>query len=147
MSTEHKTFFEFHTNGKCFFITHDGYLISNYYVVKDATKVRLLTGVGLIDVEVVHYKPEKFEPPHVGCHGGFHGLTARRGFQSPVRVERASKISRAARAVADGLFASRPCADVLDGATAGQGKWRHAGFAERGFGFHPLQNGIRPGHD
>ena len=26
------------------FITDDGYLISNYHVVKDATKVRLLTG-------------------------------------------------------------------------------------------------------
>ena len=27
---------------KVFFITDDGYLISNYHVVKDATKVRLL---------------------------------------------------------------------------------------------------------
>ncbi len=31
----------------------DGYLISNYHVVKDATKVRLLTGAGLIDAKVV----------------------------------------------------------------------------------------------
>ncbi len=30
------------------FITDDGYLIFNYQVVKDATKVRLLTGAGLI---------------------------------------------------------------------------------------------------
>jgi S1-C subfamily serine protease len=30
--------------GTVFFITDDGYLISNYHVVKDATKVRLLTG-------------------------------------------------------------------------------------------------------
>jgi S1-C subfamily serine protease len=33
-----------------FFITDDGYLISNYHVVKDAAEVRLLTGAGLIDV-------------------------------------------------------------------------------------------------
>ena len=36
-----------------FFITDDGYLISNYHVVKDAAKVRLLTGAGLIDAKVV----------------------------------------------------------------------------------------------
>ncbi len=36
-----------------FFITDDGYLISNYHVVKDATKVRLLTSAGLIDAKVV----------------------------------------------------------------------------------------------
>jgi S1-C subfamily serine protease len=30
----------------------DGYLISNNHVVKDATKVRLLTGAGLIDAKV-----------------------------------------------------------------------------------------------
>jgi len=34
--------------GTVFFITDDGYLISNYHVVKDATKVRLLTGADLI---------------------------------------------------------------------------------------------------
>ena len=31
----------------------DGYLISNYHVVKDEAKVRLLTGAGLIDAKVV----------------------------------------------------------------------------------------------
>jgi S1-C subfamily serine protease len=36
-----------------FFITDDGYLISNYHVVKDATKIRLLTSAGLIDAKVV----------------------------------------------------------------------------------------------
>jgi S1-C subfamily serine protease len=36
-----------------FFITDDGYLISNYHVVKDAAKVRLLTGAGLIEAKVV----------------------------------------------------------------------------------------------
>jgi len=40
-------------SGTGFFITDDGYLISNYHVVKDATKVRLLTGVGLIDASSV----------------------------------------------------------------------------------------------
>ena len=39
--------------GTGFFITDDGYLISNYHVVKGAVSVRLLTGVGLIDAEVV----------------------------------------------------------------------------------------------
>jgi TPR repeat protein len=39
--------------GTGFFITGDGYLISNYHVVKGATKVRLVTGAGLIDATVV----------------------------------------------------------------------------------------------
>jgi len=39
--------------GTGFFITDDGYLISNYHVIKDATTVRLLTGAGLIDAKVV----------------------------------------------------------------------------------------------
>jgi TPR repeat protein len=40
-------------SGTGFFVTEDGYLISNYHVVKDATKVRLLTSAGLIDAKVV----------------------------------------------------------------------------------------------
>ncbi|MGA3268256.1 MAG: tetratricopeptide repeat-containing serine protease family protein [Verrucomicrobiota bacterium] len=39
--------------GTGFFITDDGYLISNYHVAKDATKVRLLTSAGLINAKVV----------------------------------------------------------------------------------------------
>jgi S1-C subfamily serine protease len=39
--------------GTGFFITDDGYLISNYHVVKDATQVRLLTSAGLISAKVV----------------------------------------------------------------------------------------------
>ncbi len=39
--------------GTAFFITNDGYLISNYHVVKVAAKVRLVTGAGLIDATVV----------------------------------------------------------------------------------------------
>jgi len=40
-------------SGTGFFITDDGYLISNYHVVKGAIKVRLLTGAGLLDATVV----------------------------------------------------------------------------------------------
>jgi S1-C subfamily serine protease len=40
-------------SGTGFFITDDGYLISNYHVVKDAAKVRLVTGAGLLDATVV----------------------------------------------------------------------------------------------
>jgi S1-C subfamily serine protease len=39
--------------GTGFFITADGYLISNYHVVKAAAKVRLLTGAGMVDAKVV----------------------------------------------------------------------------------------------
>jgi TPR repeat protein/S1-C subfamily serine protease len=39
--------------GTGFFITDDGYLISNYHVVKDATQVRLLTRAGTIPAKVV----------------------------------------------------------------------------------------------
>ena len=39
--------------GSGFFITDDGYLISNYHVVKAATKVRLVTSGGTIDAKVV----------------------------------------------------------------------------------------------
>jgi S1-C subfamily serine protease len=40
-------------SGTGFFITDDGYLISNYHVIKDASTVRLVTGVGLIEATVV----------------------------------------------------------------------------------------------
>jgi len=39
--------------GTGFFITDDGYLVSNFHVVKEAVKVRLLTDAGLIDARVV----------------------------------------------------------------------------------------------
>jgi TPR repeat protein len=39
--------------GTGFFITDDGFLISNYHVVKGAAKVRVLTSSGLIDVKIV----------------------------------------------------------------------------------------------
>jgi hypothetical protein len=37
-----------------------GYLISNYHVVKDATKVCLLTSTGLIDAKVVQVGRGRF---------------------------------------------------------------------------------------
>ncbi len=40
-------------SGSGFFITDDGYLISNYHVVKAATKVRLVTSAGTIDAKMV----------------------------------------------------------------------------------------------
>ncbi len=42
-----------YASGSGFFITDDGYLITNDHVVKDATKVRLVTSAGLIDAKVV----------------------------------------------------------------------------------------------
>jgi S1-C subfamily serine protease len=41
------------SSGSGFFITDDGYLISNNHVVKNATKVRLVTSAGTIDAKVV----------------------------------------------------------------------------------------------
>jgi len=40
-------------SGTGFFITDDGYLITNYHVVKGATKFRLVASAGLIDAKVV----------------------------------------------------------------------------------------------
>jgi S1-C subfamily serine protease len=40
-------------SGTGFFITDDGYLITNFHVVKDAAQVRLLTSAGLIGAKVV----------------------------------------------------------------------------------------------
>jgi TPR repeat protein len=52
--SDNSTSFENPTaSGSGFFITDDGYLISNYHVVKDATKVRLVTSAGTISAKVV----------------------------------------------------------------------------------------------
>ena len=40
-------------SGTGFFITEDGFLISNNHVVKNAVKVRVLTSTGTIDAKVV----------------------------------------------------------------------------------------------
>jgi S1-C subfamily serine protease len=39
--------------GTGFFITNDGYLISNYHVVKDAAKVRVVTSAGTLAAKVI----------------------------------------------------------------------------------------------
>jgi S1-C subfamily serine protease len=44
---------ELKASGSGFFITEDGYLISNHHVVNGATKVRLVTSAGTIDAKVI----------------------------------------------------------------------------------------------
>src|SRR3984957_9994281 len=44
-------------SGTGFFITDDGYLITNEHVVKDAVQVRLVTSAGLINAKVVKVDP------------------------------------------------------------------------------------------
>jgi hypothetical protein len=53
----------------------DGYLVSNNHVVKDATKVRLLTSAGLIDAKVVKVDAAKLRKP----------ITADRKFEDVVK--------------------------------------------------------------
>jgi serine protease Do len=81
--------------GTVFFITDDGYLISNYHVVKDATKVRLVTGAGLIDAKVVQVDAAndlallkavgKFSPLPIAASRSAHlgGTVATVGFPDP----------------------------------------------------------------
>lgn len=40
-------------SGTGFFVTEDGFLVTNWHVVKDATQIRLLTGAGFIAAKVV----------------------------------------------------------------------------------------------
>ncbi len=56
---------------------------------------------------------------------------------------RSAKISRTPRALADGLSASRPRADILGRAGTRPRARRYFDFAERRSGFHAFQNGIR----
>jgi TPR repeat protein len=81
--------------GSGFFITDDGYLISNYHVVKDATKVRLFTSAGLIDAKVVQVDAAndlallkadgKFSPLPIAASRSAHlgGTVATIGFPDP----------------------------------------------------------------
>ena len=81
--------------GTGFFITDDGYLISNYHVVKDAAKVRLITSAGLIDAKVVQVDAAndlallkavgKFSPLPVAASRGVKlgGTVATIGFPDP----------------------------------------------------------------
>jgi TPR repeat protein len=78
-----------------FFITDDGYLISNYHVVKDATKVRLVTSAGTVDAKVVQVDAAndlallkavgKFSPLPIAASRSAHlgGTVATIGFPDP----------------------------------------------------------------
>ena len=81
--------------GTGFFITDDGYLISNYHVVKAATKVRLVTSAGTVDAKVVQVDAAndlallkadgKFSPLPVAASRSAHlgGTVATIGFPDP----------------------------------------------------------------
>jgi len=81
--------------GTGFFITDDGYLISNYHVVKEATKVRLVTSTGTIDAKVVQVDAAndlallkvdgKFSPLPIAASRSAHlgGTVATIGFPDP----------------------------------------------------------------
>jgi S1-C subfamily serine protease len=82
-------------SGSGFFITDDGYLISNYHVVKEATKVRLVTSGGTIDAKVVQVDAAndlallkadgKFSPLPIAASRSAHlgGTVATIGFPDP----------------------------------------------------------------
>ena len=77
------------------FITDDGYLISNYHVVKAATKVLLVTSTGTIDAKVVQVDAAndlallkadgKFSPLPIAASRSAHlgGTVATIGFPDP----------------------------------------------------------------
>jgi S1-C subfamily serine protease len=81
--------------GTGFFITDDGYLISNYHVIKDAKKVRLVTSAGTVDAKVVHADAandlallkadEKCSPLPIAASRSAHlgGTVATIGFPDP----------------------------------------------------------------
>jgi len=78
-----------------FFVADDGYLISNYHVVKDATKVRLVTRAGTVDAKVVQVcaandlallkADGKFSPLPIAASRSAHlgGTVATIGFPDP----------------------------------------------------------------
>jgi S1-C subfamily serine protease len=82
-------------SGSGFFITDDGYLISNYHVVKEASKVRLVTSAGTIEAEVVQVDAAndlallkadgKFSPLPIAASRSAHlgGTVATVGFPDP----------------------------------------------------------------
>jgi S1-C subfamily serine protease len=82
-------------SGSGFFITDDGYLISNYHVVKDATKVRLVTSAGTVGAKVVQVDEAndlallkavgKFSPLPIAASRSAHlgGTVATIGFPDP----------------------------------------------------------------
>src|SRR6202142_2614570 len=82
-------------SGSGFFITDDGYLITNNHVVKDATKIRLATSAGTIDAKVVQVDAAndlallkadgKFSPLPIAASRSAHlgGTVATIGFPDP----------------------------------------------------------------
>jgi S1-C subfamily serine protease len=82
-------------SGTGFFITDDGYLISNYHVVKAATKVSLVTSAGTVDAKVVQVDAAndlallkadgKFSPLPIAASRSAHlgGTVATIGFPDP----------------------------------------------------------------
>ena len=82
-------------SGTGFFITDDGYLISNYHVVKDAIKVRLVTSAGTVDAKVIQVDAAndlallkadgKFSPLPIAASRSAHlgGTVATIGFPDP----------------------------------------------------------------
>ena len=92
--------------GTGFFITDDGYLITNNHVVKDATKVRLVTSAGMIDAKVVKVdaandlallKAEgKFAPLPIAASRTAHlgGTVATIGFPDPTLQGFAPKLAK-----------------------------------------------------
>ena len=82
-------------SGTGFFITDDGYLITNNHVVKDAVKVRLVTSAGTVDAKVVQVDAAndlallktagKFSPLPIAASRSVHlgGTVATIGFPDP----------------------------------------------------------------
>jgi S1-C subfamily serine protease len=93
-------------SGTGFFITDDGYLISNYHVVKDATKVRLVTSAGTIVAKVVQVDAAndlallkadgKFSPLPIAARRSAHlgGTVATIGFPDPTLQGFAPKLAK-----------------------------------------------------
>ena len=93
-------------SGTGFFITDDGYLITNNHVVKDATKVRLVTSAGTIDAKVVQVDAAndlallkavgKFSPLPIAASRSAHlgGTVATIGFPDPTLQGFAPKLAK-----------------------------------------------------
>jgi TPR repeat protein len=93
-------------SGTGFFITDDGYLITNNHVVKDATKVRLVTSAGTIDAKVVQVDAAndlallkavgKFSPLPIAASRLAHlgGTVATIGFPDPTLQGFAPKLAK-----------------------------------------------------
>jgi S1-C subfamily serine protease len=93
-------------SGTGFFITDDGYLITNNHVVKDATKVRLVTSAGTIDAKVVQVDAAndlallkadgKFSPLPIAASRMAHlgGTVATIGFPDPTLQGFAPKLAK-----------------------------------------------------